>query len=262
MDEYYYGQGKVYLAPYKTNAYVQWRWIGDVSSLKLNFEFEEKYSKRSIGGRLINDKRFITFIGGNISAKWYERSLENLALLLNSQQTTNKQSWQQEIVNNIQIGMTIPLMHQNIRNITIENLTNDIDYIVNYEFGSILFLTTPIKQPFMIEYDYSGCTGVGILNQQTTELMLRYEGVNLAKNNEKVFIELYRLSLDPVDAINLIDSESDFSNVETVLQLLPDLTKSPKSDFGLFGRMVNLSEFKLITYNGEINHDGSHNYAY
>ncbi|MDF7667951.1 hypothetical protein PT273_08875 [Orbaceae bacterium ESL0727] len=142
MDNYYYGQGKVYLAPYKADGYVQWRWIGDVSSLKLNFEFEDKYSKRSIGGRLINDKRFITFIGGNISATWYERSLENLALLLNSKETTSKQNWQRDIVNKIQIGMTISLAHQNIRNITIENLTNNIDYIVNYEFGSILFLTT------------------------------------------------------------------------------------------------------------------------
>ncbi|XKM14230.1 hypothetical protein RCS94_03435 [Orbaceae bacterium ac157xtp] len=262
QDEYYYGQGKLYLAPYIIGGNTKWYWVGDVSSLKLNFEFEEKYSKRSIGGRLVNNKRYITFTGGNASATWYERSLENLALVLRGKQSTNKQSWQRERFNGITTAMTVSLTHQNIRDITIQNLTENTDYIVNYEFGAVTFLTTPATQPFIVEYDYSASTSVGILNQEPTELMLRYEGINLAKDNQKVFVELFRLSLDPVDVINLIDDESAFSNFETILQLLPDLTKSPKSDFGLFGRFYKPSEFRTIYYNDEILYDDDHLFAY
>lgn len=249
QDEYYYGQGKVYLAPYMSGT-TQWHWVGDISSLILNFEFDEQYSKRSIGGRLVNDKRVITFTGGNATSTWFERSLENLSLVLRGNQTTSRQSWQREKFNGITAGMNVSLAHQNIRDITIQNLIENVDYVVNH--GSIFFLTTPTVQPFIVEYDYSSGTGIGILSQEPTELMMRYEGINLAKGNVNVFVELYRLSLDPIDAINLINDKSEFSNIETVLQLLPDLNKSPKSDFGLFGRFYKPTEFKTIYCNDEI----------
>lgn len=252
QSEYYYGQGKVYLAPYKIGGNTQWRWIGDVSSLKLNFEFEEQYSKRSIDGRLVNHQRFITFTGGNITATWFERSVENLSLILGGKHINGGQSWQREKFNDIASGMNVSLRHQNIRDIYIQNLTENIDFIVNYEFGSVQFITTPSKQPFIVEYDYSAGSGIGILNSEPIELMMRYEGINLANENDKVFVEFYRLSLDPIEAITLIDDKSEFSNIETVLQLLPDLTKSPKSDFGLFGRFYKPTEFKTIYCNDEI----------
>lgn len=262
QDEYYYGQGKVYLAPYQASGHIQWRWVGDVSSLTLNFEFEEKSSKRSLGGRLITDKRFITFTGGNASAVWFERSVENLELLLRGKSSTHRQSWTQEQFNNIEKGMSVSLQKQNVRYVVVEGLDEGADYIVNYALGSVFFLVKPLQQPITIEYDYSASNSIGILNQEPTELMLRYQGINLAEDCKNVFVELYRLSFDPIDSINLIDDKSEFSNVETVLQLLPDLTKSPKSDLGLFGRIIQLSEFKTILYNDEIIHDGTHDFAY
>lgn len=248
QSEYYYGQGKVYLAPYDNT---QWRWIGDVSSLKLNFEFEEQYSRRSIGGRLVNHQRFITFTGGNITATWFARSVDNLELILNGNQATRKQSWQRERFNGITAEMNVSLMHRNVRNITIENLTEHDDFIVNYESGSVQFKTTPANQPFIVEYDYSPISGVGLLQNLPIELAMRYDGINIA-NNQTIFVEFYRLTLDPVDSITLIDDKSEFSNIETVLQLLPDLTKSPKSDFGLFGRFYKPTEFQTIYCNDEI----------
>lgn len=249
QSEYYYGQGKVYLAPYTGNT--QWRWIGDVSSLKLNIEFEEQYSKRSIGGRLVKDKRYITFTGGNVTATWFDRSFENIALILHGTSATHNQSWQRERFNGITAGMKV-FLKQNIKNINIESLTENLDFIVNYELGLIQFINTPHTQPFIVEYDYSTEIGVGILNNKPTELMMRYAGINLANNNDTIFVEFYRLSLDPADAVTLIDDKSEFSNIETVLQLLPDLSKSPKSDFGLFGRFYKPTEFKTIYCNDEI----------
>lgn len=260
-NEYYYGQGKVYLAPYNSKSYVQWRWIGDVSSLKLNFEFKEQYSYRSIGGRLVKDKRFLTFTGGNVAAIWFERSIENIELVLMGKQSTRKQSWEQEQLSNIVGGMLVSLKHQNVRSVVIDGLKENSDYLVNYVLGTIYFLTTPKTQFIKIEYDYSASNSIAILNNEHTELMLRYEGINLL-NPQTFCVELYRLSLDPVDVISLIDDESKFSNIETVMQLLPDLSKSLSSDFGLFGRIARMSEFELITYNGKINHDGSHDFAY
>ena len=252
QSEYYYGQGKVYLAPYKIGGNTQWRWIGDASSLKINFEFEEQYCKRSIGGRLINHKRFITFTGGNVTATLFERSIENLSLILGGQHINGRQSWQREKFNGITSGMTVSLKHQNISDIYIQNLTENVDFIINYQFGTVQFVITPTQQPFIVEYDYSASEQVGILNSEPIELMMRYEGLNLANGNSKVFVELYRLSLDQIESITLIDDKSEFSNIETVLQLLPDLTKSPKSDFGQFGRFYIPTEFKTIYCNDEI----------
>ena len=107
-NEYYYGQGKVFLSQLNSG---QWRWIGDVSSLKINFEFEEQYSKRSIGGKLVNSKRYITFIGGNVTATWFDRSVENLELLLRGKSVSHQQSWAEDEFRNIKSGMTIYLQH-------------------------------------------------------------------------------------------------------------------------------------------------------
>lgn len=250
QSEYYYGQGKVYLSTYANNG--QWRWIGDVSSLKVNLEFEEQFSKRSIGGRLVKDRRYITFTGGNLTATWFERSIENLSLILHGNQTTSQQSWQREKFNGILAGMNVSLKYQNIKDISIQNLTENIDFFVNYESGLVQFVTTPPKQPFFVEYDFSVGSGVGILNGEKIELAMRYAGINLANNNDEIFVEFYRLSLDPAEAITLIDDKSEFSNIETELQLLPDLTKSPKSDFGLFGHYYKRTEFNTIYCNDEI----------
>lgn len=249
QSDYYYGQGKVYFAPYASGTTL-WHWVGDVSEMKLNFEFDEQYSKRSIAGRLVNHKRFITFTGGNVTATWFDRSCDNLALVLRGNQTISKQSWQREKFSGIRAGMNVSLIHQHIRDITIQGLIENIDYILTS--GSVFFLTTPKVQPFLVEYDYSSGTGIGILNQEPTELMMRYEGVNLAGGNANVFVELYRLSLDPVDAVELINNKSEFSNINTVLQLLPDLNKSHKSDFGLFGRYYKPNGFETIYCNDEI----------
>lgn len=260
QSDYYYGQGKVYFAPYMSGT-AKWHWVGDVSSMKLNFEFDEQYSKRSIAGRLVNHKRFITFTGGNITATWFERSFENLELMLYGTSATRKQSWQRERLNGITAGMTI-LLKQNIRDITIDGLIEYVDFVVNYELGSIQFITTPVKQPFIVEYDYSSVSGVGILNSSPVELAMRYDGINLANEYKPIFIELYRLSIDLVETISLIDSKSEFSSVETVMQLLPDGKKSPKSDFGLFGRIYKTNKFNTIYCNDEIIANDEHYAAY
>lgn len=254
QNEYYYGQGKVYLST--KSSVGQWRWIGDVSSLKINFEFEEQYSKRSIGGRLVNGKRYITCLGGNVTAKWFDRSIENLELLLRGKSKFRKQSWTQEQFKNIEKGKSVSLKNQNVRYVTVAGLNEGSDYIVNTVLGVVYFLVTPVNQLVTIEYDYSETSGIGLLHQEPTELKLRYEGVNITENGI-VFVELYRLSLDPIDVITLIDDKAEFSNIETTLQLLPDLSKNSRSEFGVFGRIFQLSEFRNIKYNSEIIYDGS-----
>lgn len=257
-NEYYYGQGKVFLSPCNLG---QWRWIGDVSSLKINFEFEERYSKRSIAGRLINDKRFITFNGGNVTATWFDLSLKNLELLLRGKSISHPQSWAWEQFKNVKKGDEIHLQNKNIRDVFIENLNEHIDYIVNYEAGSILFFTNPKSQRLIVEYDYSGVNGISILNNEPNDFSLRYEGKNII-DQKPIMIELYRLSLDPIEFISWIDNKSEFSNVETTLQLLPDLSKNPKSDFGQFGKIIQFKDFINILYDDGIAYDDKYAFAY
>ncbi|VFS27504.1 Uncharacterised protein [Serratia liquefaciens] len=82
MSDFYYGQGKLYLARRNSAGQaLSWRWVGDVSALAIEIEFDEKKTKMSLGGRLIDSQRYITSASAKVTSTWHEYSTENLQLL-------------------------------------------------------------------------------------------------------------------------------------------------------------------------------------
>lgn len=261
-DDYYYGQGRVWLAPYGGDA-ASWRWIGDVSSLTLKLAFEEKKTQSSVAGRLVTGQRYLTALSGALSATWYAWSAENLALVLQAVRSRRRQSWASETLPaGIVAGSHVALENTNVRDVLIEGLAPGIDFKVNPVFGTLDFLTTPASQPLTVEYDYSSGQTLALLTSKPKELMLRYEGINLADNNRAIFVELYRLSLDPISEAEFLNSDTEFPSLDTDAELLADLTRSPVDEMGQFGRIVIPDDFRLITYNDEIDFDGEHDFAY
>lgn len=81
-EMYYYGQGKVFLAPYIAGVLGMWRWIGDVSSLKLGLETEKVEHKESFSGEKGLARSFPIGKVSTLTAILHSLIVENLALTL------------------------------------------------------------------------------------------------------------------------------------------------------------------------------------
>ncbi|WP_411753102.1 hypothetical protein [Serratia sp. (in: enterobacteria)] len=237
---YYYGQGKVFLAKRDDNPLLIWRWLGDVSTLNVSLSFEGKTTKSSVHGQLSVNQRYITELGGEIESTWHSFSLENLSLLMGSTLTTSPSGVIEsfDLPSGIKAGDRIALPHQEVWALSITGLSEHIDYHVEPAWGVIEFLLTPGLSILRVSYKHSGSEILPIFNEAQGEYALRYEGRNLAENNEPTLLEFYRLSFDPAVILKLINNESELAGLETKAIILPDMSKSSDATFGRFGRLI------------------------
>ncbi|HGE7378540.1 TPA: hypothetical protein ACGCA1_003231 [Klebsiella pneumoniae] len=259
MSDYYYGQGKLYLARRNSAGQaLSWRWVGDVSALNIELEFEEKKSRASVGGRLVNSQRYITALEGRITSTWHELSVDNLqALLLAKSFSQIPNVYAQDILpEGVVAGDRLTLQNQNVWGCSIENMENGKDYIVDNFWGAITFLSAPSIQPVVVDYQHPGNTVLPIAEGVAEEYSLRYEGVNLAENNSPVLVEIYRVSFDPVATLALINTETELSGLETTASILYDGQKSNDELLGRLGRIVLFKRLSGITHNGAIRYNG------
>ncbi|MGS4242411.1 hypothetical protein ACKUS5_22620 [Serratia marcescens] len=154
QENYYYGQGKVFLAPRDNKR--AFRWVGDVSSLKIAFSYEQQVTKASRGGMLYQDKRIITGASGSLSSTWHNFSAENLALLLGARIVDEPFAIDGEfsLPEGIVRGDVIALPHTTVFNVSIDGLSKESDYVVDRQWGTIEFLITPSSQKLVVRYEY------------------------------------------------------------------------------------------------------------
>ncbi|HHL1930958.1 TPA: hypothetical protein ACQ2HX_000228 [Klebsiella pneumoniae] len=261
MSDYYYGQGKLYLARRNSAGQaLSWRWVGDVSALNIELEFEEKKSRASVGGRLVNSQRYITAFGGKITSTWHAFSAENLQVLLEARRLSQAPDvYARDVLpEGIESGDRIALRNQNVWGVSIENMNNGDDYIVDKLWGAITFLSTPTIQPVIVDYQHPGNTVLPLTGNTSEEFSLRYEGINLAENNRPVLVEIYRVSLDPIATLTLINTEAELSGLETTANILYDEQKSNDEFLGRFGRIVIFERLNNVTHNGAIQYNGAY----
>ncbi len=263
MSDFYYGQGKVYLARRNTAGQaLSWRWIGDVSALSLELEFDEKTSKASVGGRLVDSQRYVSAVNGKVTSTWHEYSKENLQVLLYSNMSSRTPGLVtgEILPAGIQAGDNISLRYPNVFGVSITALIAGEDYIVDPLWGVITFLKTPAQQP-VVDYAYVGYAALPLINVAGEEFSLRYEGVNLAEKQSHILVELYRVSFDLISNLSLINNDSNLSELETSAVILHDATKSADSELGQFGRILRFARLNGLTHNGAINHDGRYTHG-
>lgn len=263
MSDFYYGQGKVYLARRNTAGQaLSWRWIGDVSALTLELEFDEKKSKASVGGRLVDSQRYVSAVNGKVTSTWHEYSKENLQVLLYSNMASRTPNLVtgEVLPADIQAGDTISLRYPNVFGVSIVALIAGEDYIVDPLWGVITFLKTPAQQP-VVDYAYVGYASLPLMNAAGEEFSLRYEGVNLAEKQSHILVELYRVSFDLISSLSLINNDSNLSELETSSVILHDVTKIADSELGQFGRILQFARLNGLTHNGAINHDGRYSHG-
>ncbi|HCI6822659.1 TPA: hypothetical protein NPP85_002111 [Klebsiella variicola subsp. variicola] len=259
-ENYYYGQGKVFLAP-RDNKRV-FRWVGDVSTLKIAFSYEQQITKASRGGQLYQNQRIITGASGSISSTWHNFSVENLALLLGAQPVDEPFSFNEQfaIPDGIVKGDIIALPHTTVFNVKINGLERDTDYVVDRQFGMIEFLVTPESAGLIAVYEHLFNQWLPFFSAKTQEFYLRFQGMNLAEDSAPVLLELYRVSIDPLSTLEMISSGNDIAGMEMTSVILPDFNQHEPSPFSYFGRIHLVTPQPNLTYNGQVKYDGKHQY--
>ncbi|WP_116397501.1 hypothetical protein [Klebsiella quasipneumoniae] len=265
-ENYYYGQGKVFLAPRDNKR--AFRWVGDVSTLKIAFSYEQQITKASRGGQLYQSQRIITGASGSVSSTWHNFSVENLALLLGAQPVDEPFSFNEQFAlpDGIVKGDIIALPHTTVFNVSINGLERDADYVVDRQYGTIEFLVTPETVGLIAAYEHLFNQWLPFFSAKTQEFYLRFQGVNLAEDSAPVLLELYRVSIDPLAALEMISSGNSIAAMDMTSLILPDFTHQAESAFSYFGKLqvVNYqspqSPLSPLTYNGRAKYDGQYQY--
>ncbi|HCD2543691.1 TPA: hypothetical protein ACYF11_004937 [Klebsiella pneumoniae] len=265
-ENYYYGQGKVFLAPRDNKR--AFRWVGDVSSLKIAFSYEQQITKASRGGQLYQNQRIITGASGSISSTWHNFSVENLALLLGAQPVDEPFSFNEQFAlpDGIVKGDIIALPHTTVFNVSINGLERDTDYVVDRQFGTIEFLVTPETAGLTAAYEHLFNQWLPFFSAKTQDFYLRFQGVNIAEDSAPVLLELYRVSVDPLAALEMISSGNSLASIDMNSLILPDFAQKAETVFSYFGQIQLATPYSpqspqtALRYNGRANYDGQYQY--
>ncbi|MBK5072575.1 hypothetical protein I2492_06070 [Budviciaceae bacterium CWB-B4] len=242
QETYYYGQGKVFLAKRsELGQPLAWRWVGDVDALSIALSVESFDHKESYSGQRAAVRRIHTGKEGTINSTWYEYSPENLATLLYGGQVIDEAGTVtgEALPENIKAGDRFSLQHQQVSTVVVGALVEGTDYTVDPEFGAIEFLTDQAG-PTTVNYSHGSAINSTMFTEQVEELAMRYEGINLAENGAKVVVELYKLKFDPVAALNLINTDTSLSGLETTAGILMDTQRPTDSVLGRYGRIIHI----------------------
>jgi hypothetical protein len=121
-------------------------------------------------------------------------------------------------------------------------LVNGTDYQIDLAAGMIKILSLgSYTQPFLITGTAGVGTGVGLLNERKFEKWLRFKGINVADGDNSVTMDLYKISLSPTKALQLLASGNEPTVLEIEFEALKDTTKSASATFGQMG------DIKILT---------------
>ncbi|CAK0743374.1 conserved hypothetical protein [Gammaproteobacteria bacterium] len=250
MGNYSSFQGRAELSQRDANGNpVGFRCPGNVSTLKLSLKtdiiehHESQTGQRAIDLRLVKSKK------ASVVLTIEEFTRENLALALYGNYINRNAG----TVTGETIGGSHPVVsdhyflnHPKISSVVIKDsalspatLVEGTGYTLDATFGMVAFLDIiGMTPPFKANYAYGAVTDIGIFTQIPPELYLRFNGVNTARSNSSVIVELYKVSFDPLKDISFISD--DLNKFELDGSLLQDDTKPVDAELGQFGRITSL----------------------
>lgn len=244
-ETYSYGQGRVYLAQRNAAGVIgAQRWVGDVSALSIKFTVEDFTHKESYSGQRLEVRKIITSREGELSATFHELSRENLSLaLLGSDSEIQAGSVTGEALPaEIKAGDRIALKYPNVSAVVINTLTENTDYKVDAIFGAIEFLKPQTGFSQTVAYSYGKVDNVAMMTENATDLFLRFEGINLAEQNEWNLVELYKVNFNPTETLDLINNEDSLGSLSLNAKVLADTSKVGDKVLGRFGRVMKIKK--------------------
>lgn len=215
MNQYYSGQGRVYLAKYENGVKGVSRWLGNVPSLSIETDVESIEHQESYTGQRTTDKKITTKKTVKVNFTLEDISNENLALaFFGDIKKVVGASVSDEMSPILTKNGSFLLKHNGVSNVVIKDKDNqplikDTDFVVDEKFGRVTYISDSqtLKMPLKVSYDHKDNTHIKFLSSAQGEYELVFDGLNTAESNAPLQVIVHKIALDPAGTFDLINDE-------------------------------------------------------
>jgi hypothetical protein len=249
ISEYFSGQGNVLASEIVNNVAVGYRLLGNVSALAISNSVTSFDHRESITGQRAIDLRLTQALDINLAMTVESFTNENIALALFGDVDTVASAVGATITTPpVLLGFVYPLDKLNVSNVVVtDNATGLITYVEgdNYALdaasGSIRVFTAAeqaaagaanliaASDVLDVEFDHEAQFLINAQTQPRPEIALRFEGLNTAKGNEPVVVDIFKFNTDPLAQFNLLNQEVWQGELNGIA--LQDASKTTGSQF-------------------------------
>jgi hypothetical protein len=242
----YSGQGIVLMAERdKKGQPMGFRPIGSVSELTISLEVNNIELKESYTGQRSVLKQLRTETKANVKLALSSLDRKNLSLGLYGEDSIIQAGDIKDESHTVYPGTTFALKNINVDSVKIKSgnsvLEENKNYTINPETGSINLLSETEqsdlkaakvikpKEVLKVDYHHSEQIQVDALVSGQPERYLRFEGLNTSEENKPVVVEVFRLAVNPLQNLALINDE--FASLEIEGAALVDPLRLKGSKF-------------------------------
>lgn len=222
MSKYYYGQGRVSLAPV-TNGVITggFKEVGDADLLEINPSQEFLDIRESQSGQRKKVKHLVTATEYAFNMQIKEITAENLTrAFYGTQASSAAGTGVVESVTAYSEGDVVPLGKVNLANVSIEvqggsgPLVEGTDYELNAKSGSFKILAGHTHAdlagggPWTIDatYDHGASESVAFGQEILKNYAIRFEGINVAEDGEPNIVTIHNVAMNLSSTLSLIDT--------------------------------------------------------
>jgi hypothetical protein len=243
---YYSGQGKLFVVERLAGGVKgKMRWVGNVPELALRFEIDALEHKESWSGARVTDVRITRENKAGVTFTIERFDRDNLALALWGLGTAvaGAAVTAEVLPTGLIVGDAASLAHPKVSAVTVKDsagtpaTVDAAHYTLDADQGVITILNlASYTQPFTVDYTYAGYDRVTMYTGAQPEVWLHFAGLNTADANKPVVVELYKVRLDPLNELGIINDE--LAQMQLEGSALADDTKIADTALGQFGRIL------------------------
>ncbi|MDR3055255.1 MAG: hypothetical protein LBU53_07620 [Zoogloeaceae bacterium] len=252
VEQYYFGQGRLWSRPYGSTNPADWRWWGDISQLDVAGETENIEHKESYSGQRNKVRSISLGSSMTITGTLHQVDTQALAALLYGAASEIEPAVVTgEALGTVSVGDFIKLDNPGVSALVItDSATSPVtfapeNYVLDANFGviEIVSLPTPLPTfPLKAAYQAAGGKQVNFFTQPQPNLELKYEGVNLAENMAPVQVHFYKVATQPLQGLALIQNGNELAGNQFTLDVLSDTAKPAAGPLGRMGRFIQIAE--------------------
>ena len=222
--DYYSGQGEVWIAPIKAGVTGKYRFLGNVPELEIATEVDKVEHKESSSGQRLTDHVLTKEKKVSFKATIEELSDDNVALAFQGKKTeiVGGKVTDEEIAD-VVAGDTVFLSGIGFADLKIKDsntsaattLTEGTHYTVYALFGKLILLDlSGLTLPLKATFTKAKTVQIEFMTENVEGYALKFLGLNTAKSDEPVMVELLKTSIDPAKTWALIQDELGSIEIE------------------------------------------------
>ena len=214
--DYYSGQGEVWIAPIKAGVTGKYRFLGNVPDLEIATEVDKVEHKESSSGQRLTDHVLTKEKKVSFKATIEELSDDNVALAFQGKKTevAGGKVTDEEIAD-VVAGDTVFLSGIGFADLKIKDsatsaatLVEGTHYVVDARFGKVMLLDlSGLTLPLKATFTKAKTVQIEFMTANVEGYALKFLGLNTAKSDEPVMVELLKTSIDSAKTWALIQDE-------------------------------------------------------